>query len=306
MSYDSLTYFGSGTLVCKSSSVLDNGKTVSVTGGGRTWSGVMADGMCVFKMLPYKQKYTVYLINGDDVEYSTEVIFGFGDYKEIDIGLDKTTWKGLKAIVNAGLESEMLAVGDQISAVVGGETQVFDILHIDYRRGVYGNNIVLGKHTCLANTKQMNVSDTNVGGYNATLIADFLDNDYFESLPSDMRSVITEMTYQASIGNKGTALQNEEHKVWLPLEYNIFGATTYAAATEVTAGGAEQFAYFTTDANRIKTLGDTGSACVWWLSSPSVGGTAHFCDVASAGAAYSNSASNSLGVVPCFLIAADA
>lgn len=303
--YAALTYFGQGTLICKSSSALDNGKTVSVTDGKKTWSGVIADGVCVFKSLPAKQKYTVCLINGDNVEYATEVIFGFGDCKEIDVGLDKTTWKGLKAIVNAGLASEMLTVGDQISAVVGGETQVFDIIHIDYKAGTYGHNIVLAKHTCLAATKQMKTSDTNVGGYKATLIADYLDNDYYDSLPADMKSVITQMTYQASIGNKNSALQNEEHKVWLPLEYNIFGATTYAAATEVTTGNAEQFAYFATAANRIKTLGDTGSACYWWLSSPNISYTTNFCIVAAAGTADNGGATNSTGVLPCFLIAAD-
>ena len=303
--YAALTYFGQGTLICKSSSALDNGKTVSVTDGKRTWSGVIADGVCVFKALPAKQKYKVCLINGDNVEYATEVIFGFGDCKEIDVGLDKTTWKGLKAIVNAGLASEMLTVGDQISAVVGGEKQVFDIIHIDYKAGTYGHNIVLAKHTCLAATKQMNTSDTNAGGYKATLVADYLDNDYYDSLPADMKSVITQMTYQASIGNKNSALQNEEHKVWLPLEYNIFGATTYAAATEVTTGNAEQFAYFATAANRIKTLGDTGSACSWWLSSPYVSGATYFCNVNAAGTASGYNASSSHGVLPCFLIAAD-
>lgn len=304
--YDALTYFGFGKLICKSSSALDNGKTVSVTDGKKTWSGVIADGVCVFSMLPAKQKYTVCLINGDDVEYATEVIFGFGDCKEIDVGLDKTTWKGLKAIVNAGLASEMLAVGDQISTVIGGETQVFDIIHIDYKAGTYGHNIVLAKHTCLAATKQMNTSDTNVGGYAATLIADYLDNDYYDSLPADMKSVITQMNFKASIGNKSTNLQNEDHKIWLPLEYNIFGATTHAAATEVTTGNAEQFSYFATAANRVKTLGDTGSACAWWLSSPRVSGTTDFCVVGSAGSAGGSVASASGGVLPCFLIAADA
>ena len=305
MSIDLFQYFGSGTLVCKSSSTLDEGKTVEVTNGKRTWRGIITNGECMFKMLPNKEKYTVNLVNGEIVEYTTTVIFGFGDYKEIDVGLDKTTWKGLKAIVNAGLHSKMLAVGDQISAVIGGETQVFDIVHIDYRAGVYGRNIVLAKHTCLASTKQMQTSNTNAGGYKATLISKFLDNDYFNSLPEDMKSVITPITFQASIGSQNSGLQNEDHKIFIPLEYNVFGATTHAAATEVTLGGAEQFAYFATAANRVKTLGDTGSACVWWLCSPYVGNSTAFCIVTAAGSAGGYSASNSGGVLPCFLIAED-
>lgn len=304
--YSALTYFGYGKLICKSSSPLDNGKTVSVSDGKKTWSGTMTDGVCVFNALPYKNKYNVYLINGDDVEYSTEVIFGFGDCQEIDVGLDKTTWKGLKAIVNAGLESEMLAVGDQISATVGGEEQVFDIVHIDYRRGVYGNNIILAKHDCLSSTMQMKADLNNYGGYAATLVAEYLDNAYYDSLPSDMKSVITQMTFQASTGNRSINLQREDHKIWIPLEANITGATGRAASSELATGNAEQFAYFATSANRIKSLGGAGGNSQWWLASPDVGYTTSFCVADTSGNIGSGETTSNRGVCPCFLIAADA
>jgi hypothetical protein len=277
-----------------------------VSDGKKTWSGTMTDGVCVFNALPYKNKYTVYLINGDDVEYSTEVIFGFGECQEIDVGLDKTTWKGLKAIVNAGLESEMLAVGDQISATVGGEEQVFDIIHIDYKRGTYGNNIILAKHTCLSNARIMNTGNSSQGGYKASLVANYLDHDYYDSLPEDMKSVITQMTFQASIGEKGASLQNEEHKIWLPLEYNIGGYKHYSAETEVTVGKAEQFSYFVDAANRVKSLGNSGASVNWWLSSPATNATGSFCMIDQSGSYNYSYSPASYGVLPCFLIAADA
>ena len=120
-----------------------------------------------------------------------------------------------------------------------------------------------------------------------------------------MKAAISEITFQASVGSQSTNLQNEKHKIWIPLEYNVFGGTTYAAGTEVTAGGAEQFSYFATAANRVMKLGDSGAACPWWLGSPYVATSAHFCGVAAAGAPSGGNASNSSGVVRCFMIAAD-
>lgn len=301
--YAALTFFGQGTLICKSSSPLDNGKTVSVTDGKKTWSGTMTDGVCVFKTLPAKQKYTVCLINGDDVEYATEVIFGFGDCQEIDVGLDKTTWKGLKAIVNAGLENEMLAVGDQISEYIGGEEQVFDIVHIDYRAGVYGRNVILAKHTCLSDVMPMNTAVTNYGGYKATHVANYLDNSYYNSLPTDMKSVITKMTFKAGIGNAQITLQNEEHFIWLPLQYSVLANADYIPQGEVSENGAEQFSYFVSVSNRIKYIGS--SAVHWWCASPITANTNDFAVVSSTGIRGNQSAGSEWGVCPFFMIAAD-
>ena len=105
------------------------------------------------------------------------------------------------------------------------------------------------------------------------------------------------------MGNKSSNLQTETHKVFLPVEFNVFGATTYAAGTERTTGGAEQWAYYATAANRVKAA--NGASCLWWLSSPYVGNATHFCYVNTSGAAIYDYASNSHGVAPCFLIAAD-
>lgn len=305
--YSALTYFGYGKLICKSSSPLDNGKTVSVSDGKKTWSGTMTDGVCVFNALPYKNKYTVYLINGDDVEYSTEVIFGFGDYQEIDVGLDKATWKGLKAIVNAGLEGEMLAVGDQISAMISGEEQVFDIIHIDYRRGTYGNNIILAKHTLLSAPRQMRTDASNVGSYSAGLIDDYLNDEYYVNMPADMKSVISKYTFQVSVGGNNGALQNEEHMVWLPVADNVFPRSLLNGvfSTEVNPGGAERFDYYLTDANRVKKT-DAGSSSTWWTASPYADTTTYTAVGPSGGVISYTANGGAIGVCPHFMIAADA
>lgn len=304
MGYDDGYYYGQGKLICTSTAEADNGKAVSVKNtDGKTWSGTLADGKCVFT-LPPRDVYTISLMAKEEVQYTTTVIMGYGDCKVVEVGMDKTTPLGIKAIVNAGLEDDFFLAGDQVTVMEGGSEVTFDVLHVGYKVSEYGHNIILGRHDCMPNTKQMNSSDTNAGGYKATLMAAYLDGEYYSGLSDEWQNVISEYAFQASIGSKSTALQNEEHKVWLPMEYNIFGASAYAAATEHTVGGNEQFAYFATAANRVKSI--NGAACYWWLSSPNVSYTTNFCDVSSAGSAHYYPATYSYGVLPCFLIAADA
>ena len=304
MGFVDVFYYGQGKLVCKTTSSADNGKTVSVvSSGGRSWSGTMASLKCEF-VLPPKDIYTVSLIDNGVTQYTTKVIFGYGEYKEVMVGLDKTTPLGIKAIVNAGLEDDFFQAGDQVLVNEGGSDVRYDVVHVGYRKALYGHNIVLQRHDCMTQTKAMNSSNTNAGGYKQTLMAAYLDNEVYESYSQAWQDAISEITFQASIGSQSTTLQNEEHKVWLPMEYNIFGATTYAAGTEHTSGGNEQFAYYATAANRIKSIG--GAACYWWECSPYVSNSTDFCNVNASGAASRGGASGAGGVAPCFMIAADA
>ena len=179
------------------------------------------------------------------------------------------------------------------------------VIHKNYRKSIYGSNVVMMATSCLDNGMQMRTTDVNSGGYGGTLVAAKLDGEYYDGCPDDMKAAISEITFQASVGSQSTNLQNEKHKIWIPLEYNVFGGTTYAAGTEVTVGGAEQFSYFATAANRVMKLGDSGAACPWWLGSPYVTYSTRFCNVAAAGAPDANAASTSYGVVRCFMIAAD-
>ena len=297
-------YYGQCRLICKTTSSADNGKTVSIaSSGGRTWSGTMASLQCEF-MLPPRDVYTVSLIDNGNTQYTTKVIAGYGECLEVMVGLDKTTPLGIKAIVNAGLESSFFTAGDYVMVKENNADVRYDVVHVGYRLALYGHNIILQRHDCQDNMKQMNSSNTNAGGYKASLMASYLDNEVFSSYSQEWQDAISEITFQASIGSQSATLQNEEHKVWLPMEYNIFGATTYAAGTEHTTGGNEQFAYYATAANRIKSI--NGAACGWVECSPRVGASTAFCGVATSGAASYGNASDASGVAPCFMIAADA
>ena len=211
------------------------------------------------------------------------------------------TFSDVQKVLNAGKETEMLTVGMEMDEItINGEPMVWVIAAINHD-SAYAHQVIFTPKWCLPTTRQMNTSDTNVGGWNSSALRAWLNGDFYTGLPSSVKPYIKDRTFQTSQGNTSTALQSATDKIWLPREYEIFGATNYAAATEHTTGGAEQFSIFAVATNRIKTIGRGGSAHVWWETSPYTGNAAGFCGVNNAGAAaYYSGTSDPFGVLPCF------
>jgi hypothetical protein len=64
------------------------------------------------------------------------------------------------------------------------------------------------------------------------------------------------------------------------------------------AGEGSQFKYYETSANRVKTLGEGGSANAWWERSPLSGHSGRFCLVLNNGNAGGTNASDTRGLAP--------
>lgn len=297
------SYFGQGKLVCKSSASADNGKTVSVTSASRSFSKVLAEGVAEFT-LPGKNKYHIKLMNSSVTEFEADIVFGFGEYKEIEVGMNKTTWTGLKNIVNAHLESTYCTVGDEISETLNtGEVLTYRIAAIDHDKS---HQLIFEPRYCLETARQVNTTNVNSGGWSSCALRQWLNATFYSELSDELKGVITPRSFKTSIGNQSTSLQEATDNIWLPKEWEVFGTTSYATATEHTGDSSTaQFAIYATASNRVKTFGKTGSSAAWWLSSPNAGGSTAFCDVDAAGSAGVANASNSYGVVPCFQIVSE-
>lgn len=151
----------------------------------------------------------------------------------------------------------------------------------------------------LPNTQQMNSSNTNAGGFPASALYDYLNGTILNGLPSDLRSALKTTYKWYGTGDNTTNGQWHGCKVWIPLEYEMLGTTTFSPATEHTTGNARKYPIFTDNANRIKRLNNgSGSAQRYWEASPYASATAGFCSVNSYGGATSNDASYAAGV--CF------
>lgn len=151
----------------------------------------------------------------------------------------------------------------------------------------------------LPDTRQMNSSDTNAGGFPASSLYDYLNGTILNGLPSDLRSALKTIYKWYGTGNKTTNGQWHGCKVWIPLEYEMFGTTTYSPATEHSTGNARKYPIFTDNASRIKRMNNgSGSASWYWEASPNASSAASFCFVGNSGSAGNYIASSTDGV--CF------
>ena len=294
-------HYGNCLIRCYSTSSADTGKTVTVKGykTGRTFSGTFSTSQELFFEVPWRDKYTITVLNGTVTEFTGSIICGFGQFIEVEVGMNKTTWQGIQNICNAGLEASMLTIGDAIDVTLStAEVVTMELAAMNVDDGVTHQTIWCPAD-CLTAARNMNSTNTNAGGW-ACEMRTWLENTYYSELPTDLQAVITARKIKSSTGSQSGTLQETSDKIFLPREHEIFGATTYAAASE--APYAAQWSIFATAAKRVKKLGKNGSAANWWELSPDVVNSTNFCYVTSGGTAYGDDASATFGVVPCFQI----
>lgn len=215
------------------------------------------------------------------------------------------TWDEIASISEAGLASYLFKLHDtkdiEIEGVGTMTLEIADFDH-DYLEGNTSADkagISMITRDLLPNTRQMNSININSGGFPASALYDYLNGTILNGLPAELRNHLKTIYKWYGTGNASNNGQWHGCKVWAPLEYEMFGSTTYAPSTEHSTGNARKYPIFTDNASRIKKLNNgSGSEDHYWGASPRADGSAFFCCVLSSGAASSGRASTSLGV--CF------
>lgn len=215
------------------------------------------------------------------------------------------TWDEIASISEAGLASYLFKLHDtkdiEIEGVGTMTLEIADFDH-DYLEGNTSANkagISMITRDLLPSTRQMNSSNTNSGGFPASALYDYLNGTILNGLPSDLRSALKTIYKWYGTGNNTTNGQWHGCKVWIPLEYEMFGTTTYSPATEHSTGNARKYPIFTDNNSRIKRLNNGSGPAEWyWEASPHASYTTLFCIVNSVGGANYNYASSRSGV--CF------
>ena len=146
----------------------------------------------------------------------------------------------------------------------------------------------------MATKRRMEATKTNTNSFIGSEMYKWLNGECFNSLPSDLKSLIKPVNKKTSAGNQSTSIRTDAMKLWLFSENEVFGTKTYSTGNEGT-----KYPIFTDDNSRIKKLSNgTGNTTWWWLRSPNASSSNYFCDVYSDGAAYGDGASYTYGV--CF------
>lgn len=210
--------------------------------------------------------------------------------------LANNTWAQIAAASEAGVAASTWSVGDTKNITVGGETLTVEIVGFNHDDLASGGKagITFGLKNLMANTRQMNSSNTNAGGFTGSDMYDWLQGTLLNSLPSDLRAVLKSVNKKTSAGSQSSTINTNAMKIFLFSEIEIFGSVTYSKS-----GEGSQYSRFATASSRIKYLSNgSGSASYWWERSPNGNNSSNFCRVNSNGNANNSSANLSRGV--CF------
>ena len=183
------------------------------------------------------------------------------------------TTKETRSFTWSDFDRSALKVGDEIAETLKDGREVVFVVMDD---GVIGLKDCLGYH-------YMNSTWTNKGGWLASDMRRYLNEEVFALLPDELQAIIKPRTF-------GT----EQDKLWCFSEMEVFGEHDW---TEQDPDRGEQLEYFKTPANRAKCDED-GDPVYWWERSPRASYSSYFCLVHSNGGANYSNADRSRGV--CF------
>lgn len=213
--------------------------------------------------------------------------------------LNEYTWEEIDYISSNGLASEYgFAVGDEKNITLSTNEAltlaIMDFDHDDLADGTGKAGITFATKDLITETGWMNKTNTNVGGWTGSEMYNWLQNTFMPTLPTDLQPVLKIVNKKTSAGNRSSVINTNAMKLFFFSEIEIFGTVTYSAP-----GEGEQYSYFATAANRIKSLSNgSGAVYNWWTRSPSIKFTGEFCRVNTAGGTGSYGAKSSWGV--CF------
>lgn len=207
-------------------------------------------------------------------------------------------WETIAYASEHGQIPDTWLVGDTKDfTLTDGETLTVEIVgfyHDDLADGSGKAGITFGLKNLMANTRQMNSSNSNAGGFTGSDMYDWLQSTLLNSLPSDLRAVLKSVNKKTSAGNQSSTINTNAMKIFLFSEIEIFGSVTYSKS-----GEGSQYSRFATASSRIKYLSNgSGSANSWWERSPYGNNSNLFCSVNSIGGALSYNSDSSRGV--CF------
>ena len=143
----------------------------------------------------------------------------------------------------------------------------------------------------------------NVDGWPASSMYTFVNNDIYNALPSDLKSVIIDTTVVSSHGSEDTANFTSTDKLYLLAPKEIY--TNWSDSHDTAKDLTRALDYYTaqgvtTNSNRGAIKANGTSASYWWLRSAYSYYNNNFFTVGSNGRYSGNIALYANGVAPAF------
>lgn len=311
------------------------GATITVSLDSQSYTATATGGSAEF-YLPQKGTWSVTATSGDQTKTETVEVTDYSAYSIyvslFDEVFGNNTWESIQNAVQSGIAASYWSVGDTkavtlnggvVGLTLSGTYYVF-ILGFDHNSSYEGKNklhLMLGKTgggtpVVFVNSYGsggtgfcMNTSNVTTGGWNGSYMRGTIMPAFKAAFPSDLKAVLgscTKYTHNTTGGSGNDTSSNvtaTTETVFLLAEYEVFGARTYANSYE--KNKQAQYAYFKNGNSKVfYRHSSTGSACYWWLRSPSCSSTNanYFCSVDADGHANNGNAYGSSGVAPAFII----
>ncbi len=202
------------------------------------------------------------------------------------------TWEQIIAACHNNEVPETWKVADQKPMTINGVDYLIDIIgknHDDYSDGSGKAPLTFQLHDCYGETKRMNSSSTNVGGWTSCAMRQTHLPAILAFMPTEVQNGIREVNKLTSVGNQSSTINTTADKLFLLSEIEIFGSVIYSKSGEGT-----QYDYYKAGNSRAKTY--NGTAKAWWGRSPRGSNSTYFCRVVSNGDANYDNARNATGV----------
>ena len=200
-------------------------------------------------------------------------------------------WASIIAACHSGSVPSTWVVGNSKTMTINGASYQVDIIGKNHDTYTAGGKapLTFQLHDCYADTKAMNSSNTNSGGWTSCAMRSTHLPAILALMPTEIQNGIREVNKLTSAGSQSATINTTADKLFLLSEVEIFGSTTYSEAGEGT-----QYDYYKAGNSKVKKW--NGSAAIWWERSPNAGYSTRFCYVDSNGSAGLSGASTARGV----------
>ena len=254
--------------------------------------------------------------------------------------LNNNSWEDIQRAAQEGIASTTWNVGDRKEIILNGtcRARTFNnykvyayILGFNHNAQLEGNNTIHfqigfdalsgGNHIALTDWTHsdpygaasgtrfcMNDTQTNVGGWNGSLMRTTTIPEFINCLPSDLQDALKAVNKYTDNGTGSTHESSADvtatqDKVFLLAEYEIFGSIKYANPYE--QNSQAQYDYYK-NGNSKAMYNDqrTGYAASWWERSAYSSNTERFCMMYSPNGGSENRAYSyySYGFAPAFVV----
>ena len=229
-------------------------------------------------------------------------------------------WQEIKEILDSGKAKEVFEIGDEREeTLITGEKITLVILGFGQDVKVSGGkiNMTIGLKNLMDGDFEMNLTNTNEGGWEKSRMRTVYMERVFKLLPEELRNIIVPVKKSTSAGGGSTDITVSEDKLFLFSLAEIYSPRGISKSDNSNISGnadtyqeeGTQYEYFKEllgdadpydDNEEIIKRKDngSGSSYTWWLRSPSIGKTSTFRYVLVSGSVYYNGAGITHGV--CF------